>query len=336
VTEQLIAGLEWERAALDPRALHDFLLRLAGRVPDDELATMRTCLADGEGGEVAWMLESIVAARRVPLLSGEADLVRELFDAHRIPADGIERIGYLPPVPYRFTGEGAQDTRDAVVVEAGDRVGGLVALWRAFRHTGGNAGQRVYLGEADPDADVAELTAEAQHALAEAGEDPPRVEIFSEGAELAPYHDAALMAATLVWARTDAPVRLARAFDGADPDGGPFFHPDHPRLDGPDGERVLAYLRGGELVLNTPGAMEDVLDQGREAVVPAGFRSDGHWVWPDTVAYYLKRHRLAPDPELTAYVLGAPSPGPLSRLGRHRALETLFAPTGVEPMWQAG
>ncbi len=153
-------------------------------------------------------------------------------------------------------------------------------------------------------------------------------------------------------ARTEAPVRLARAFDGADPEGGPFFHPDHPLLDGPDGERVLAYLRGGELVLDTPGSLKDVLAEGHEAVVPAGFRSDGRWVWPDTVAYYLKRHRLAPDPELTAHVLGAPSPRPLSRLDRHRALETLFAdptetdptetdptdtdPTETEPMWQAG
>lgn len=194
----------------------------------------------------------------------------------------------------------------------------------------------MYLGEAEPGADVAELAAETRCALARAGEDPPIVEMFTEGAWLTPYHEAALSAATLIWSWTDAPVRLARAFDGVDPGGGPYFRPDHARLDGPDGERALARLRAGELVLNPPGAMDDLLDPDRPEAVPAGFRSDGRWVWPDAVAYYLKRYRLAPEPGLAAHLRAAPPPGPLSRVARHRVLAMLFAPTGGEPAWQAG
>ncbi len=120
MTGQMIGGLVWERTALGPRAVHDFLLRLAGRMPDDELATMRTCLADGEGGEVARMLAGVVV--KVPLLGDEIDIVRALFDRYRISVGEIERIDHLPPVPYRFTGGGDKDTHDAAAVEAGDRV----------------------------------------------------------------------------------------------------------------------------------------------------------------------------------------------------------------------
>jgi hypothetical protein len=89
--------------------------------------------------------------------------------------------------------------------------------------------------------------------------------------------------------------------------------------------------------LNLPGALDDVLDDDRMAAVPIGFRSDGRWVWPDTVSYYLKRHGIAPEPDLLAHALAASSPPrPLSRLTRHQVLTTLFAPTGGEPVWQAG
>jgi hypothetical protein len=100
---------------------------------------------------------------------------------------------------------------------------------------------------------------------------------------------------------------------------------------------VLAHLRSGEVVFDVPGAMDDLLDADRLAAVPVGFRSDGRWVWPDAVAYYLKRHHLAPEPELVAHILRTTAPPrALSRLTRHQALTTLFASSDVEPIWQAG
>jgi hypothetical protein len=329
-----------ERIVPDRAGLYGLLFAFAGRVPDDGLAEMRTCLADGEERELADLLATAVGTGRLALTDDEAALTRAFLTTYADPAlvERAPRIGQLPPSPYTFSAQDqAKDAMDTVVTEAGDLVGGVRGLWRVFRHAGDGRAQRVYLAETEPTADVVELVAEMQHALIEEGAETARVEVFTGQAPLTPYHEAALAAATLVWAVEETPLRLARAFDGADAKGGPYFRADHPTLEGPESERLLAYLRAGELILNAPGGMDDVVDPGASAAVPVGFRSDGRWIWPDAVAYYLKRHHLAPEPDLVAHVLAAPEPpGPLSRLTRHRALATLFAPTGVEPVWQAG
>ena len=343
---------EASRTALPMPDLYALLLGLAGRVPDEALAELRLCLADAETADLAAGLAAEVGTGRLALTEPEVALVRTLFEECGLDPDVTGRVPRResPPVPPSRFGdeygstmpngdgwESQKDATDAVAVEAGERVGGPIAIWRVFRHAHEGPARRVYLAEAEPAADLAELAAEMQYALAEASEDTPRVEVFAEGTPLPAYHDAALAGATLIWAASDTPVRLARAFDGADEGDGPYFHADHPRLDGPEGERVLAYLRSGELVLNTPGALDDVLDPARLGVVPVGFRSDGRWIWPDAVAYYLKRHGLAPEPDLVAHVLARSGPpDPLNRLTRHRVFTTLFAPTGGEPVWQAG
>lgn len=323
---------------------HDLLLALAGRVPDEALAEMRLCLADGEDAELAGLLAAEIDTGRLALTEAEKRVVRAVCDAD---LDHVPRPD--ASTPYRFgdqygaampSGHGRaeeRDAMDAVAVEAGERVGGLIGMWRVLRHAHEGPPRRVYLAEARPGADLVELTAEIQYALSEASEDTPRVEVFAEGTPLPAYHEAALAGATLMWAAVDTPVRLARAFDGADPGLGPYFRDDHPWLDGPDGERVLAYLGSGEPILGSPGALDDVRDVERLGVVPVGFSSDGRWVWPDAVVYYLQQHHLAPEPDLVAHALAWPAPpGPLNRLTRHRALMTLFAPTGGEPVWQAG
>jgi len=332
--------------------LYALLLGLAGRIPDEGLAEMRLCLADGEEADLASVLAAEIGTGRLALTESEAGLARVLFEECGTDpgaADRAPRIEAPPAPPYRFGdeygttmpngdgGESRRDAMDAVVVEAGERVGGLIGIWRVFRHAHEGPARRVYLAEAEAGALVSELVAETQYALTEASEDTPRVEVFAEGTPLPTYHDAALGGATLLWAASDTSVRLARAFDGATAGDGPYFREDHPRLDGPDGERVLAYLCSGEPILTTPGVLDDVLDPGQPGVVPAGFRSDGGWIWPDAVAYYLKHHRLAPEPDLIAHALGNSSPPhPLNRLTRHRVLTTLFDPTVGEPVWQAG
>jgi hypothetical protein len=44
-----------------------------------------------------------------------------------------------------------------------------------------------------------------------------------------------------------------------------------------------------------------VLSPDAGQVVPTSFRTDGLWIWTDTVAYYLQ-HGMAPDEELAAYI----------------------------------
>ena len=194
---------------------------------------------------------------------------------------------------------------------------------------------RIRFVEAKDGADLLEMAAEMQHVIAEAGEVPPRIEVIIADAELTPYHREAMAAAELVWVAPDeTDPELVRVFDGADPETGPYFQPDHPRLTGPDRDRALRYLNAGETVLASFGYMDDVVDPAALDAVPVSFRSDGRWIWTDTVAYYLERHDLAPDPGLLEHVLAATEPPPrLTWVQRHRAMQVLTAPD-EEPAWQ--
>jgi len=97
--------------------------------------------------------------------------------------------------------------------------------------------------------------------------------------------------------------RVARVFDFADPVTGPGFAPGHAVIDDPARrDRLAGYLRGGHPVLMTTMRMNDVVDPAAGPAVPASFRTDGEWIWTDSVEYYLSRHGLAPDAELTAHI----------------------------------
>lgn len=93
-------------------------------------------------------------------------------------------------------------------------------------------------------------------------------------------------------------MSVARVFDGVR-DGVPYFLPDHPRVRDP---RLAAYLRAGTPILSTTGTDIDRVDPSRGHVVPLSFRTDGTWIWTDTVTYYLEEHGIRPDEELCAHV----------------------------------
>ncbi|PKW18023.1 hypothetical protein [Saccharopolyspora spinosa] len=322
--------------------LYELLLRLTGRVPDDGLAIMRTCLADGEDDQVAELLVTAVTTRGLALVQHEVDVIRTLAAQHGVRTAELEKtalLDELPPPAFEFAtpaiDQDGMDQQDAIVVEAASRVGGLLGLWRAVRRSKGSE-VRLYLGEAEPDSDVVELAAEAQHSLVESGVEP-RIELFTEGTELAPYHEAALEKAELVWTAAPPPrIHLARTFDGADPARGPYFKPDHPRLPHADVARALSFLRAGETVLSSTARMDDVMQPGQAAPVPVSFRSDGTWIWSDSVIYYLERYQLSPEPDLVDHALtSTPPPSVLSQLTYHHVLAELFAPAPQESMWQA-
>jgi hypothetical protein len=99
------------------------------------------------------------------------------------------------------------------------------------------------------------------------------------------------------------PFKVARVFDFARPGTGPGFHPGHRMVTDPaERDRVLQYLHSGTLALHTTARARDVLDPDAGQVVPTSFRTDGEWIWTDTVAYYLERHGLAPENELAAHI----------------------------------
>ncbi|MFI7130803.1 hypothetical protein ACIBQ1_34290 [Nonomuraea sp. NPDC050153] len=93
-------------------------------------------------------------------------------------------------------------------------------------------------------------------------------------------------------------ISVARVFDGVR-DGVPYFLPGHPRVQDP---RLTGYLKAGAAILSTMSLDLDRLDPARGAVVPLTFRTDGTWVWTDTVTYYLEEHGIRPDDELCAHI----------------------------------
>lgn len=97
---------------------------------------------------------------------------------------------------------------------------------------------------------------------------------------------------------------LASVFDLVDPESGPSFTDDHPLIEDLDQLDLLAErLNAGTMVLMTPTLMDDVIDPSRTAVVPMNFRTDGRWIWTDTITYYLEQYGLAPEPSLLAHLL---------------------------------
>lgn len=328
--------------------IHDLLLRLAGRLPDDLITRARQWLADGREGDLARAVTFGVLGHRVPI--GEWD--RELL-ADLLAADGVDpaalataTISEADPAPPHVFAPGAPEPQDAVdraavdTVSADVQVRGLWRVWRApEQDTPWPPPRRLFLVETDATADPVAMAARVQSALAEAGEDSPQVEVFRTGAGLPAYQRLARGNGVLLWTRSSRQrVRLAVVFDEVDARNGPRFAAAHPVVDDlSERRRVLDYLRAGSPLLVTTARMDDVVDRNLVGVVPMSFRTDGSWIWTDTTAYYLERHGLAPDPALLAHIRDAAYTIPdVDAVARHRAMAVLQSPSEQEPVWTVG
>lgn len=79
--------------------------------------------------------------------------------------------------------------------------------------------------------------------------------------------------------------------------------PELERSEDPELRRqILGFLSGGSFVLRSPGLREDRLDPSRKNVVPLGYRSDGEWIWPQEMAYYLEQHGILPQEEFQEHM----------------------------------
>ncbi len=228
------------------------------------------------------------------------------------------------PVPDRAgedTGS-SDESAIAVLVAVLSATPGARGLWRT---------RWVDLGRSGPDGEtetvyIALAESHALPALADTvrlGGDAA-VEVVPADGDLPQPTRTALASGTLLWAADPAPVlKIARVFDGVQADGTPFFLPDHPELAG--APKVLEYLRAATTLLTTPDTLDDVWEPGRGRVVPMNFRTDGTWIWPDTVEYYLEEHGLAPESRLLAHVHAAGDQPPrLDQVALHRAMTELF------------
>jgi hypothetical protein len=146
------------------------------------------------------------------------------------------------------------------------------------------------------------------------------------------YQRLARAGGTLMWAREPDPgIQIVRLYDEVD-EAGPRMSPEHPSIDEPEAERLVAYLRDGEPLLLTTGRMDDVVDRTRVDAVPMSFRTDGVWIWSDASTYYLEQYRLSPDPRLVDHARGRNYQSPdVDGAARYRAMAVLTAPTPAAP-----
>ncbi|OHV30843.1 hypothetical protein CC117_27385 [Parafrankia colletiae] len=239
-------------------------------------------------------------------------------------------------------GAGTVVGTDRAMIEATRAETGACGLWRAWRVPPAEVPwpppKRIYLVTVERRGELAAAAGRLQAALAAAGEPDPQVEVCPRGVPVPAYQRVARASGCLLWAREPAgAISVARVFDEVDALGGPRFAPDRPRLAGATAQRVAAYLDAGVPVLGTATTMADVVDPARGDVVPLTFRTDGRWVWTDTVGYYLRTHGLAPDADLLRHIDLVGRSGPADEVALHRVLVHLLGPeepARAEPVWE--
>ncbi|MEY9932117.1 hypothetical protein ABH926_006766 [Catenulispora sp. GP43] len=293
-------------AALEPE-------RMAGAVASHAAAS-RLMLAAEDAGLLGWILtgagmDAAVVAR-IPVQTGTD------------PAEGIVAHVFTPAAPVVMAARGEDfgscldltegplenvsadlaDELDRAAVAAAAGLPGAAALWRTWRAPSDGSPwpppRRVFLLALNPQAEPFEAGAALHVALAAHGEADPQVEAFALDEDLPAYQRSARARSALLWTPGPGrpePVRLAPVYDGVTGDGTPLFDLDRPRLTAPDCDPIAAALDGGSVLMSTTARLDDVLDpaDGRGRV-PAGFRTDGWWVWSEAVAYYLRAHGVAP------------------------------------------
>jgi hypothetical protein len=99
-----------------------------------------------------------------------------------------------------------------------------------------------------------------------------------------------------------APLRLAEVFDGTDANGRPIIQ--RPPVPSEEQDRVLDYLEHAPVIRTARGYDTDRLSPDSTPSVPLTIHTDGHWVWPGAVAYYLRRHTVPPEHDLVAHIRG--------------------------------
>ena len=94
--------------------------------------------------------------------------------------------------------------------------------------------------------------------------------------------------------------RVARIFDGPGEDGRPSVN--RPPVDEMDIQDLLDYLDGAPLAGPARGYEIDRLDPNGQQSVPVAFHTDGTWIWPAAVNYFLREHDIAPEPDLVEHI----------------------------------
>lgn len=345
--------------------LHRLLLRVAGHASDHAIVEARYALAEGRMVDVTRTVAAVAANAGLILAEEELALIaavdperggalssgmgqgRQQRTSFTFQAALGEDVAFapeaMPPLldltdaPPEIVGA-LTDEMDRAATEALSQVPGVIALWRAWRlgvpSGTSRTAARVFVLAVDVPADyLPVVTAMAQQELSTAGAPQTLVEVFAPGDELPAYQVQARGSAALLWTAAEAyPIAVSPVFDGVDAAAGPWFAPDHPLLGGVAQERVVAFLDSGRAVLTTTRRENDVVEPDRGVVVPMSYRTDGVWVWTDTVTYYLRTHGLAPAAALLDHIRRVDyRTAEVDEVAEHRVLAALFQPSVPSP-----
>ncbi|MEV4812320.1 hypothetical protein [Micromonospora avicenniae] len=356
----------WDEGERLLAEVHRMLLRLAGRVPDEVLTTLRELLGHGDLRYLPDTVSVATVQHAVPITPADKELLARILIVLDVPGgepqlyDEVPVAAQPPPAgPFRFL-----PVPPAVAAQAAERISGRLDLtggsdpfdltelpadlahladlapeltdqaddravdnlslaegvrgiWRTWRlgASGSDPARRVYLVELGPGVPAWDVTQEAQDALTMKGEQAPQVEAFWAGEPLTAYHRAALAGAALLWAPNADRVRVAlREEQLAD-----LVRSGSPRL--PVGERgtLAERLAAGAAVPGRAERLPDLVEPGRGVVVPGGYRTDGRWVWPEALGYYLTEYGVAPPGELTEAPPAGGPPTPAGQVAVFRA-----------------
>lgn len=195
------------------RRWHDLLLRLAGWLPDRELAEARALLAANRLDDVAQVIATCIGTGLVPYSPQDGERLRELLAAHTddlsVVDAGVRQEMEQPPcafasVPPWSIGPSMLDDVDLAAVTAAAS-SGVTRLWRVWRYpaTSLQSVRRIYLAQTSADVDPVEVAGRLQDELVRAGEQAPQVEAYVVGNALPEYHRSALDEAEAIWPPED-------------------------------------------------------------------------------------------------------------------------------------
>jgi len=177
-------------------AVVDVCARLAGRLSDDVLDSIRVHYAVGEG----YLAESTLLLSLVPesagITSEERDLIRRILEDPDHPElDDVLAVDEVPQV-HRFGPGGAPDLRADALLAAEAPKHGSRSLHRAWREPhGGSPATWVYVVRVAPGTDELLAYSGLSSRLSVELRAPWLVEVVTEGRDLLPYQAAALAAA---------------------------------------------------------------------------------------------------------------------------------------------
>jgi hypothetical protein len=126
-------------------------------------------------------------------------------------------------------------------------------------------------------------------------------------------------------------LRMARIFDGPGPNGRPQVN--RPPIPDPMRPKLLEYLDRAPLVLPPRGKDLDRLAPEPKPIVPVAFHTDGVWIWPAAVNFYLRVHGVPPEQALVEHIRAAGFVVPeVDEAARAAAATQIVGPRPPEPL----